>query len=385
MKHSVIYIIYLLLINVLTCSCEDTHDESIPTPKTVVVAYLAADDSSIASETVNKVNALADGFRQTIPGESRLLVYVDRVGQKPCLMEITHSSIDTLRQYSIHNSADAQIMGTVLQDALSIYPNACCYGLIIFSHGTAWLPQGAFENPYLESYSIDATRAIAKDQDNWMELPQFVSHLPIPAGRKWDFLLLENCYMGSLEVACQLKDKVRYLIASASEVISPGYTAIYPSTLHYLYEDTPRVAQVAQSFFDYWNSRNNPYRSATVAAFNLDYLDHFLSSIRSKLQSDHLDKINIASLQDFTRRSFSLFFDLQEVIETLDPSFMQTNWDALTSNLILYKNNTSTFMQNGGIGVPWFTIRRHCGLSIYIPQSQFPGLNQYYKDNIAIW
>ena len=55
-----------------------------------------------------------------------------------------------------------------------------------------------------------------------MELADFASALPLPNHRKWDFILFEGCYMGSVEVAYELKDKTEAIIASSTEIVSPG-------------------------------------------------------------------------------------------------------------------------------------------------------------------
>ena len=62
-----------------------------------------------------------------------------------------------------------------------------------------------------------------------MELADFASALPLPNHRKWDFILFEGCYMGSVEVAYELKDKTEAIIASPTEIVSPGMTEVYPS------------------------------------------------------------------------------------------------------------------------------------------------------------
>ena len=74
-----------------------------------------------------------------------------------------------------------------------------------------------------------------------MELADFASALPLPNHRKWDFILFEGCYMGSVEVAYELKDKTEAIIASPTEIVSPGMTEVYPSALSYLYQPTPQL------------------------------------------------------------------------------------------------------------------------------------------------
>lgn len=221
----------------------------------IIIAYLAG-DNSLSSEIEQKIAALTVGFLSADYSQNRLFIYYDRKHVSPQLLEIsadTETPRQILKTYTTQNSASAEVMKQVLNDILKNY-SASSYGLILFSHGSAWLPAGGLEEPYkgenLEKGDIDSsrrsTRSVCTDGESEMELTDFAAALPLPGNKKWDFILFEGCYMGSVEVAYELKDKTEAIIASPTEIVSPGMTEVYPSALPYLFQPTPGLEKFAK-------------------------------------------------------------------------------------------------------------------------------------------
>ena len=64
-----------------------------------------------------------------------------------------------LKDYEKQNSADPDVMRSVISEVVSQYP-ADSYGLVLWSHGTAWLPSD-YQNKL---------KAFGQDGNNWMEI-----------------------------------------------------------------------------------------------------------------------------------------------------------------------------------------------------------------------
>ena len=281
-------------------------------------------------------------------------------------------------------------MAQVLYDVLYNY-TAQSYGLIVFSHGTAWLPAGALENPTLTTTAASpasassvasaaspasaATRTVATDNSNELELTDFAASLPLPEGKKWDFILFENCYMASVEVAYELKDKTETLIASATEIVSPGMTEVYPTALPYLYRETPAPESFAQAYFDHWNGKSGNYRSATISVVRTGRLEELASLAHAAFIRWQPDAETINALQCFNRNPWHLFFDLKEAMLTANPA-LESHLNNLLPEIVTYSAATPSFIEGEAYG---FKIAHHCGLSCYIPQSDFSYLNRAYK------
>ena len=149
--------VLLILSLLLFSACE--KDEPVPdvhiSERTVLV-WLAG-DNNLYSEVPHKLSALAEGFRNAAPSDCRLLVYADRRGNYPQLIEIMpDGNQSVLETYPAQNSASPETFSRFLNYMIETAP-ARHYGLILFSHATGWLPQGALENPSLEEKPLSRT------------------------------------------------------------------------------------------------------------------------------------------------------------------------------------------------------------------------------------
>lgn len=394
MKHQVhILFIYCLLLpicgySILFTSCS-SNDEGylnaiVPPTETqrILIAYLAG-DNNLTSEIEQKITALTNGFLATTNNISqRLFIYYDRKDASPLLIEINRQTENehhrTVKTYTAQNSASAEVMRQILNDILKDYP-AKSYGLILFSHGTAWLPAGGLNNPYIpattDSRTAPVTRTVATDNDNEMELTDFASALPLPNEKKWEFLLFEGCYMGSVEVAYELKEKTKAIIASPTEIVSPGMRDVYPTALSCLYQETPDLTSFARAYFDTWNSKTGIHRSATISVIRTERLEELASLARAAFIRWQPDTETISSLQCFNRNRWQLFFDLEEAMNTANPA-LEAHTRQLLAQTVMYAAATPAFLlPDMAYG---FAIEKYCGLSCYIPQNELYGANREY-------
>lgn len=370
-----------------SCSNEGYFYPITPQPEKetqrIIIAYLAG-DNSLSSEIEQKIAALTVGFLSADYSQNRLFIYYDRKHVSPQLLEIsadTETPRQILKTYTTQNSASAEVMKQVLNDILKNY-SASSYGLILFSHGSAWLPAGGLEEPYkgenLEKEDIDSsrrsTRSVCTDGESEMELTDFAAALPLPGNKKWDFILFEGCYMGSVEVAYELKDKTEAIIASPTEIVSPGMTEVYPSALPYLFQPTPGLEKFAQAYFNTWDSKTGDYRSATISVVRTGHLEELAQLARAAFLRWEPDAGTISVLQCFNRNEWHLFFDLKEALLTANPA-LSTYVDGLWKSIVTYSAATPSFLPGLAYG---FTIHAHSGLSCYVPQGDFLYANQGY-------
>lgn len=364
-----------ILIGLLSTACQkEVLQTSFPC-KRVIIAYLAA-DNNLSGECERKIEALCSGMQSLESIRTRLFIYYDQ-GSKASLLKVSNmfTTIQTtaIAEYTDPDSSDPLFMQSVLERVIHSCP-AEHYGLIFFSHGTAWLPADKPNRSF--SFKQEATRTVINDSNGEMELTDFAAYLPVPKGEKWEFILFEECYMGSVEVAYELKDKTEVLIASPTEILSPGMEAIYPTSLPYLLSDTEgRFERFAKFYFDHWNSQNGDYRSATVSVIHTEALPQLASLARTAFQNHQFTDEELSQLQHFDRRKQPLFFDLKESLlladETLEPAA-----DEIFRQIVTYAAATPQFIPGEAYG---FDIHTCCGLSTYLMREDNPLQNQHYK------
>lgn len=369
MNRLLLFLVFVLIL----VSCQNENDEPNidSTAERTVLVWLAG-DNNLSSEVPRKIAALAQGFANARLADTRLLIYSDRRNNYPQLIEVVEQGgLKILSTYPAHNSASPETLNRMLSEMMAKAP-ANSYGLIVFSHATGWLPQGALENPTDNKKQKSISRTIFDDNGEQMSVTDFAAALPC----KFDYIVFENCFTAGVEVAYELRQKTERLLVSSAEILSPGFEEVYPKSLKYLLQPTPDLSGFAEAYFDYRNSQSGNNRSATVSVINTAALNNLAVALQGFYSFAPLEQNDIKDLQRFNRHQYTLFFDLEEAVERFSPERLSDVRTAL-DNVIEYAAATDNFIPGYSNG---FTIYRHCGLTTYLPQSDFPILNdEYYK------
>ena len=118
--------------------------------------YMAG-DNSLGGYVWDNLDAMRRGMASA-PAGSRTIAYVDTPDGNPRLLEVTSSGTQILYTWpSVHNSASAATVCEVVSLVRTLAP-ADRYGLVLWSHGLAWMPSWA--TGYL-------TRSKARIGDIW--------------------------------------------------------------------------------------------------------------------------------------------------------------------------------------------------------------------------
>lgn len=371
------FLITFLLCSLLLPGCsEESSSDIMPSAQRTVLVYLAG-DNSLSDEVWEKVDALVAGWQNE---QDNLLIYQDTRGERgtPSLMRVVSEAgsahTEVIKEYPDANSADSQLFSEVLRDALGGYP-APSYGLMLFSHGTGWLPAGSYSNPRHYNPAKAGLRSIMDDAEREMEIADFAAAIP---DGQLDFIVLEACLMSGVEVAAELRGKADYLVASSAEILSPGFTSVYDGLLDCLFQKVSDLSSFAARYMAYCNSREGAYRSGTISVIDLKRMDELIEFVSPLLQEEV--ETDISSLQCFDRNENKLFFDFGDYMEQLirqdnraeDVANMEKQLNKLLDQLVAYKASTPYF-----VNLP---IRRHSGLTIYVEQEIYPGLNDVYRE-----
>ena len=380
MKKSCLFL--LLLVTVASCSKDPGVEIVIPLERTVLL-YVAL-DNNLSGEFSELRSSILEGWDNLNIENGALVVFADTRGsEKPLLMRVEKvkgkAVFDTLWTYSNDNSASSELLEQVIRDTKDVAP-AKSYGMLLFSHATGWLPAGAYSSPTgwspptANNNSKVGSRSIFEDRGQEMELADFVAAIP---DGTFEFIASEMCFMSSVETAYALRNKTKYLLAAATEVLSPGFEPIYRTSLGLLYKTKPDLEGFAQEFFDYFDQvKGHPFiRSATISIVKtseMQALADFTREVAPSLTQDQIDVV-----QHFDRippRSSSfpyIFFDYRDYIAQVSTDAQLTELDVLLDKAVIFKRSTPKLIN---IYIP-----KHSGLSVYIPQGGLPRLNEAYE------
>jgi len=283
-----------------------------------------------------------------------LIVFIDQLNEDPRLLEIHTREEKLVKSYPELNSSDPAVFNEIIQDAVSLYP-AREYGLILWSHGASWLPSGT------------KLRSFGNDYGAQMNIPDLANALPA----RFNFILFDACLMGAVEVAYELKDKTDYIIASPTETVYDGFP--YDQIILELIQPTIDFNAVAHSYFDYYNTQEGAYQSATVSVIETRYLPDLAAGMKQLCENNPADfqKFDRTSVQRLDVFEEQYTFDLLDFVNKIFPDANKDDFTDQLDKVVLYKYHTPQFILK-------YDINTFCGLSCYIPLPR-DDLNVYYK------
>lgn len=359
---------FLTIALLLLCACEKEEEPQVPlvAGRTVLV-YFAA-DNNLSGSVEGDIAAMEEGLLHTDMHNGNLLVYVDKKGQSPQLLRLVQEG-DSIRrelieEYAIdHASATAERLHQVLQQVTDTYPSDR-YGLVLWSHGTAWLPFD-YKN-YLRLFGTDTGNHFMSVNDLTAALSDY----------HFDFLLFDACYMASLEVAYALRHCTDYLIASPTEVLADGFP--YQLFMQDLFTPEANVVDIATQFYTYYQSSYG-----TVSVTKTEELADLATACRAIFlgkSEEELFAVPEQELQimEYLTGNVHALYDCADYVRQLATDSQYAEFQSCLDRAVIYKATTpkSAYAYAYGTYLP---INRFSGLSIYVPQAELAELNSWYQ------
>lgn len=289
-----------------------------------------------------------------------------------------HVHKDTLKVWDSRIICDASTINEALTFIYRQFP-AKSYGMVFSSHASGWLPEGYYSDPskFEPESSFLSLRSIGQDMTPSggveMEIKEFADAIPMHL----DYLLLDACLSGCVEVAYELKDKADVVGFSPTEVLANGFD--YKTiTGHLLGGAVPDPVAVCRDYFEYYNAQSGSNRSATITVVDTRKMgalaavcEELFEAYRTKIQS-----LNGNVVQGYFRMNRHYFYDLKDILVQAGISADETaSLDAALSECLLYQAATPYFL---GI-----ELKRVCGLSMYLPSMGSDFLDNYYRNSIS--
>ena len=300
-------------------------------------------------------------------------------------------------------AVDPDVMKEVLDYVRSHY-KAERYGLILSSHGSGWLPAGyvyteeqdrwmhyhelgsgvANKIPWnsvkrFPAFSGPLTKTFGAEYHGEYNVSAEVYEMSVPSlakaiGTGWDFIVLDACFMGCVEVAWELRNCADELCISAAEVLADGFN--YRTMADIVFRRGEVAENICRSYFDYY-SHYGSYRSATIAnvrTAGLENLKNVCKTLVGKYKTE-LSEADTSAIQVFSQNGRKWFYDLRDVFvkSGISPEDDALLCDAL-DKCISYKAATARIMDN-------IDIRTFCGLSMFLPTKADTVLINAYREN----
>ncbi len=323
-----------------------------------------AADNNLTTFALRNILQMQQGWDASFDGN--LIVYVDRgenaIPANPVLLNIKSSALsDTtkiispvVKTYPKVNSCSPDHLRQVIWDAIQLYP-AHSYGLVLWSHGTSWFPEGMM------------TRSFGRDNGAEMSIAALRDALPI----KLDFLIFDACFMGSIEVSYELRNKTDYIMASAAEIISYGFP--YKEILPYLFSEHCDLQRVGDEFVDFYNDQSGSLATATISIVDTSKLGPLCDITRQIFPSAKpVEQLDLSEFQQFEVDPQDRMFDMSQVLLSINTNAnIEAQYLGGMKEAVIYKNSTANIWEQ--------PLNNFSGLTMFMPTVSNADLMNYYE------
>jgi hypothetical protein len=295
-----------------------------------------------------------------------------------------------------NSSLDRETIARVVGDIRTAIP-ADHYGLAFGSHGMGWVPASstvqisrrggssttASEHPFAELWAErenPLTRYFASDTRQRLDVAEFADALD---EWEWDFILLDDCFMASVEALYEMRTLADYIIASPTEIMSNGFP--YDRVVNTIFDDWSETGfkEVGREFVEaYRSGEMGATRSATVAVVKMTVFDALAESVRRlNLNLNELTSVDGIQYYEGMIRPGHVFFDLDDYLGTIRKNIVPTEYNAFKAQLertVIFADHTDRFYSDFGLNQS-HPVTHYSGLNVFIPWSQTASLIPYYQ------
>ena len=174
------------------------------------------------------------------------------------------------------------------------------------------------------------------------------------AGLKMEYILFDDCYMSSIEVAYDLKDVTDYLIGSTSEVMAYGMP--YAEIGQYLIGKVD-YADICDGFYSFY-SNYSEMPCGTIAVTDCSELDNLATIMKEINHRYTFDPSLTSSLQRLDGYYPVIFFDYGDYVSKLCPDeTLVARFNEQLNRTVPFKRNTEYFysMSRGEVKINTFS------------------------------
>lgn len=392
-------LLYLWVTIAMLASCSNEipeQEEATFNGRTILVYLVANNASDVKLDKYLKTNIVWMYQNMATDSDScRLLVYYrpsqnDGLIAEPSILEFIsdgkghingRSALSTeefsdvfgeatvLRTYietEGYNATDPEVMAQVFRDMQTAAPSNS-YGLIFGSHASGWMPASA-----------TVSRAFGDDDGYSINISELRDVLTNSfASGNLDFILLDACMMGSVEVAYELRNVADYCIASVMETSASGFP--YHRMFHYLSDTDVDYQRICTAFTDYYQGG-----WGTCAAIDCSRLDNLADAVAGELQNHAADisTLDYQNIQQYGASSYRNFsFDIGDFFRQLNGGTIPASIQTALDQAVIAKS----CIPGKYSYLPEVDADRFCGIGMFFPEytGRTISWEDYYRTSIS--
>ena len=382
----------ILCIGLCFSSCTEEEDGPVPTEKTLFM-YFPWSNNLTGYFRDNVADMETAISRRGLRGE-RVLVFFSTSSDEAELYEITcrngKCERTVLKNYTAPAITTAEGITSILNDVKRFAP-APTYAMTIGCHGMGWVPVEAGRSRVASDFKYHwetedgpLTRFFGGTVEDYQTNVTTLAEAIANAGMHMDFILFDDCYMATVEVAYDLRHVTDCLIASTCEMMAVGMP--YDVIGGYLLESD--YQSVCDGFYDFYSVYSTPCGTLSVTdCSQLDTMAELMREINSRYTYTGRAE---DELQDLDGYRPTIFYDFADYVRHLcKDDALLAEYEALLARTVIYEVHTDeyfTVLSSAGTdGRGTYPIYTTCGLTISDPSTGHPKATVTQKENTAWW
>ncbi len=363
----------LLLTATASCSHDHKDDSQEENLRTLFI-YMPWSTDLLSSFKTNLTDFEAAIERQKGLKRQRVIVYLAQSKTQASMFEIGYDGKGCtrrpLKEYTGTDYTTAQGIAAILGDVKAYAPAQMSYSMIIGSHGLGWVPVKAFAQsrsanggtPTHWNQDGPTTRLFGGLSSDCQTDVETLREGMEAAGFRTEYLLFDDCYMSGIEVAYELRNVTRRLIASTSEMMMYGIP--YKLVGGYLL-GTPDYGALCRDFLQFYSSYTIP--SGTLTVTDCSKLDSLALAMASLNLRPDTSPVCPDSLQRLGGYRPGIFFDMGDYLRHFCPDpRARSKVDSLLDAAVEHTVHTPVIYTTQ---MSYITVKKFSGMTISAPSA----------------
>lgn len=337
-----------LAINLVSCHKDNEPPVSTETEKTLFMYMPWSTDLKGAFYT--NIPDMEKAIAKKGLDRERVLVFISTTATEATLFEIIEENGkckgDTLKRYTNPALTTKEGITSILNDVKGFAP-ANRYAMTIGCHGMGWLPVSrgrtrllSREKLHWEYEGVPKTRYFGGKTSEYQTDITTLAEGIADAGMKMEYILFDDCYMSSIEVAYDLRGVTDFVIGSPCEIMFYGMP--YAEIGEHLLGDTDYKAICDKFHTFYSNYKEMP--CGTIGVTDCSELAPLVQIMKEINNRYRFDETEISSIQTLDGYSPTLFFDLGDYVAKLcSDTDLLNQFQQQLQRTVPYKRHTDTY------------------------------------------
>lgn len=342
MKHfKIIYLIAVIFTGLSLSSCEDSPKYKAVRQMTLVYAV---NNNNLSADLTANESQMLKAMQDVDPEVYKLLVY-KYTSDGPALYEVSNDGnggreFVRIKEYdNTVLSASAERLGDVIEDALQLYPDVES-SLFFWGHGNGWVNPNKYSNSVSPSSSSTENTVLSHTLTYSYEDADFTPSVALPEAQSFggeyyydngtrkseyididlladaipdntfDLIWFDCCYMSSIEVAYQLRNKCSTMVAYPTEIMAEGlpYNKVLPNVIG----PGRNIRNAANALYEYYTGKSTP-EPVTVAVMNMNKIGAVAEAARGIFTLGDV-RPSVSNMQNYSRFYGTPYYDFGQYL-----------------------------------------------------------------------